>query len=93
MSNWYEKTRFNLHLDHHATPENSPDLGSGLKKEKLRKLLRKLKPDMVQYHSMGHPGWALFKTKYGITCPTLKRDFLKIWSEICKEEGIKLFSI
>ncbi len=44
---------------------------------------------MVQYHAMGHPGYALFETEYGITCPTLRKDFLKIWAEVCKEEGIK----
>jgi len=86
---WYEQSVFNIHLDHHATPERSPHLGAGLKETVLRRLLRKVKPDMVQYHAAGHPGWLLFESKMGLTCPTLEKDFLKIWAKVCREEGIQ----
>ena len=89
MAGWYDATVFNIHMDHHATPEGCPDLGAGFDPEQFRRLLRAVKPDMIQYHSAGHPGWALVPTEVGVTCPTLKRDFIADWARVCREEGVK----
>ena len=89
MAGWYDRTVFNIHIDHHATPNGSPELGAGVEADDLRRLLRMVRPDMLQYHSAGHPGWSLAPTKVGVTCPTLKKDFLRIWADVCREEGVK----
>lgn len=88
--NWYEKTFTNIHYDHHSSGADGE--GSGVNEEGIRRCWEIMRPDMVQYHSKGHHGYALYPTVHGVTSPGLVGDPLAVYSRIAKAMGIR-FSI
>lgn len=85
---WYEETLYNIHFDHHTHP-GQKELGAGTVAEKLTEFLKQTKPDLVQYHAKGHPGYATYPTKAGTANPNMKRDVLRVWRDVTRPLGIK----
>jgi alpha-L-fucosidase len=86
--NWYESTFCNIHFDHHTHP-GQQDLGAGTIPERITEFLNLTRPDFVQYHAKGHPGYATYPTKVGIPNPKLKRDVLRVWRDATRALGLK----
>ncbi len=87
---WYEKSVFNLHLDHHAY-ETSP-IGADADPKKIKRLLELVRPGMVQYDSKSHAGYASYPTKIGHPAKGLKKDIIRIYRDVTRELEIP-FSI
>jgi len=77
-----------IHWDHHPTLE-TPNYGAGTNAEEIRQYLREVKPDLVQYHTIGCKGYVNFPSKIAPVVPGLVGDPLKVWREVCTEEGIE----
>ena len=88
---WYENSRLFLHLDEHVDLDK-PSLGSGITLKKAREIIQRIKPDAVQIHSKGHPGYATYPTKVGTPHPNLQKDILGLWRQAASAEGIR-FSV
>lgn len=87
--NWYESTFFNVHVDQQTHPGQA-DFGAGVDVAKIVKALSIAKPDFVQYHAKGHPGWATYPTKVGQAHPEMKGDVLRAWRDATRQLDIKL---
>ncbi|MHC4442241.1 MAG: alpha-L-fucosidase [Planctomycetota bacterium] len=83
---WYANTFFNIHFDHHVVTRYTK-LGAGSDPQHIIDTLKISRPDFVQYHSKGHPGWATYPTKVGKAAP-LKRDILRAWRDATNKLGI-----
>ncbi|HEY3290453.1 MAG TPA: alpha-amylase family protein, partial [Anaerolineae bacterium] len=76
-----------IHWDHH--PENSlQHYGSGTDAEQIRAYLRRVKPDVTQYHAIGCFGYASFPSEVAPVVPGLCGDPLKTWATVCAEEHV-----
>ena len=87
--NWHDNVFFGLHFDLHAN-ENDTELGKTLTVEHLIKELSKVQPDFVQCDCKGHPGYASYPTKVGVTSPGVVKDNLRIQRDATKQMGIPL---
>ncbi len=85
-----KKTFFGLHTDFHAKPEFG-EIFNDLTVEKLVRQLESLNPDYVQCDCKGHRGYASYFSDLGCTCPTLKKDNVKIWREAANILNIPLY--
>lgn len=89
--NWYSKSIFSIHYDTHISLKEV-EAGAGARVAQIRKMLRLTKPDMVQFHAKGHPGYATYPTRAGTPSPHLKRDILSAFRKATRAEGVR-FSI
>ncbi len=83
--NWYERSFFLLHLDHHTTAEMA--VGREADPEVTGRLLGMVRPDVIQIHAKGNPGWTTYPSTVGFTPPLLERDVMKVWTDIAKRNG------
>ncbi|MEI6914649.1 MAG: alpha-L-fucosidase, partial [Armatimonadota bacterium] len=88
--NPYLNTNYILHLDLHLLPD-SPHPGTGIDLDEARKILRKVKPGVVQFHSMGLHGYTTYHTRVGTPHPHLEKDMLAVWGDAARAEGIGFF--
>lgn len=84
-ANWYERSFFLLHLDHHTTDQMA--VGRDADPDATERLLDMVRPDVIQIHAKGNPGWTTYPSTVGFTPPLLERDVLKVWAEIAKKRG------
>lgn len=77
-----------IHFDHHPHPELAPAYGAGTKSEDIRRYLRAVKPDAIQYHAIGTFGYCSFPTRIGTPVPGLVDDPLRTWKDACDAEGV-----
>lgn len=82
---WYERSLFLLHLDYH--PEERDAVGQAVDFEETARLLKLIKPDVIQMHAKGIPGWTTYPSGFGFTPPKLSRDILKVWSDLARTQG------
>ena len=85
-----KKAFFGLHFDLHPVKEDT-QLGNDLTEEMVERLLKKVKPDYVQYDCKGCPGYAGYPTKIGWPSPGIKKDSLAIWRKVTRMHGVALF--
>jgi hypothetical protein len=45
-------------------------------------LINLSKPDVIQIHAKGNPGWTTYPTQIGHTPPKLRRDVMRVWRDI-----------
>jgi len=83
--NWYERSFFLLHLDHHTTAQMA--VGREADPEVTERLLAMVRPDVIQIHAKGNPGWTTYPSAVGFTPPLLERDVMKVWTDIAKKDG------
>ncbi|MBI4024470.1 MAG: hypothetical protein HY360_05780 [Verrucomicrobia bacterium] len=79
-----------IHQDFHP---NARDTGlyADLTAERIGNLLRKVKPDFVQFDCKGHPGYTGYPTKFGAPCPGIAKDALALWRKATRKHGIGLY--
>jgi hypothetical protein len=81
---------FGLHFDLHPSAGDTA-LGADVTEEMVERLLRKVRPDFVQYDCKGHAGYAGYATKVGWAAPGIVNDSLAIWRKATKRHGVGLF--
>ncbi|MBN2450158.1 MAG: hypothetical protein JXR77_07195, partial [Lentisphaeria bacterium] len=74
-----------LHEDHHTVDRF--EVGRDADPEQIGELLRALRPDMIQIHAKGNPGWTTYPSRIGHTPPKLARDVLGLWRDLARRNG------
>ena len=85
---WYSSTFFNWHVDYHVRPHSTT--GAGMTADRLRSILERVRPDMVQVDAKGHPGLASYPTRVGAVSENYARDTLRIYRDVTRELGLPL---
>lgn len=88
--NWYEKSFYLLHEDHHTRDVHA--VGRDADPAEVRRLIGLSRPDVIQMHAKGNPGWTTYPSKIGHTPPKLARDVLAVWRDIARRDGYR-FSV
>ena len=83
--NWYERAFYLLHEDHHTT--GTAEVGRDADPEETARLINLSKPEMIQIHAKGNPGWTSYPSKVGHTPPKLQRDVMAVWRKIADQYG------
>jgi len=81
---------FGVHFDLHPSKSDTV-LGADITEENIAELLRRAKPDMVQYDCKGHAGYTGYPTKVGWPSPGIVKDSLAIWRKVTREHGVGLY--
>jgi hypothetical protein len=81
---------FGLHLDLHPN-ERDTVLGAEASEENVAELLRRVKPDFVQYDCKGHAGYTGYPTRVGWPSPGIVKDALAIWRRATGKRGVGLY--
>jgi alpha-L-fucosidase len=89
QQNWHDDVFFGLHFDLHAN-EKDTELGKDLTVEHLVRHLSRIRPDFVQCDCKGHPGYASYPTKVGVSSPGIVKDAVAIWRQATRQLGIPL---
>ncbi len=76
-----------VHWDHHPV-DATQRYGAGVNADEIRRYLQAVKPDVTQYHTIGCVGYVNYPSAIAPVVPGLTGDPLKVWSEVCAEEGI-----
>lgn len=79
-----------LHFDLHPSGSDTV-LGADITEENISELLRRVRPDYVQYDCKGHAGYTGYPTKVGWPSPGIVKDSLEIWRRVTREHGVGLF--
>lgn len=85
VQNWFEKSIFMLHEDHHIKAET--EVGKNADPEETARIIALSRPDAVQMHAKGRPGYASYNTKIGWMAPKFERDVLKVWADIARKNS------
>ena len=78
---------FGLHFDLHPGQQDTV-LGADVAEENVRRLLRRVRPDFVQYDCKGHAGYTGYPAQVGWPSPGIVKDSLAIWRKVTREEGV-----
>jgi hypothetical protein len=85
--NWYEGSFYLLHEDHHTSGRN--EVGRDADPAETERLVNLSRPDVIQIHAKGNPGWTTYPTKIGHAPPKLARDVLRLWRDIARRNGYR----
>ncbi len=83
--NWYQRSFFLLHLDHHTNERM--EVGIDADPVETARLINLVKPDVIQIHAKGNIGWTTYPTMIGHALPRLARDVMRIWADIARSDG------
>jgi len=83
--NWYQKSFWLLHEDHHTS--GHAEVGRDADQDETSRLVAICRPDMIQIHAKGNPGWTTYPSKIGHTPPKLAKDVLAIWRDVARQDG------
>ncbi len=83
--NWYTESFFVLHEDHHTS--GTAEVGRDADLEQTSRFVGLVKPDMIQIHAKGNPGWTTYPSQIGHTPPKLAKDVLAIWRDVARRDG------
>jgi len=83
--NWYEDSFYLLHEDHHT--QGRVEVGRDADAAEARRLVALSRPDVVQIHAKGNPGWTTYPTTVGHAPPKLARDVLALWRDLARDGG------
>lgn len=81
---------FGLHFDLHPQATDT-SLGADISEENIRALLKRVRPDFVQYDCKGHAGWAGYPTAVGWASPGIVNDSLAVWRKATRDLGVGLY--
>ena len=62
---WYARSFFLLHLDHHTN--DKMEVGRDADPAETARLINLIKPDVIQIHAKGNPGWTTYPSQVGHT--------------------------
>ena len=85
QKNWYGKSFYLFHLDYHT--KGDVEVGSEVDVEETLRLLKLSKPDVIQVHAKGNPGWTSYPSKVGYTPPKLAKDVMQSWKDAATRGG------
>ena len=85
QGNWYERSFYLLHEDHHTTDRFA--VGREADFAQTSRLVGLSKPDVIQIHAKGNPGWTTYPSKVGYPPSKLARDVLGIWRDVARQDG------
>ena len=80
--NRYEESFFILHEDHHIFGDE--EVGRDANVDETAGLVALCKPDMIQMHAKGNPGWTTYPTKIGFAPSRLRGDVLGVWRDVAR---------
>lgn len=80
--NRYEESFFILHEDHHIF--GNEEVGRDANVDETARLVALCKPDMIQMHAKGNPGWTTYPTKIGFAPSRLRGDVLGVWRDVAR---------
>ena len=83
--NWYERSLFLLHEDHHV--ERQDPVGRAADQGQITRLLRGAAPDHVQMIAKGAYGMTTYPSAVGFTPPQLGADVLGLWRDATRAAG------
>lgn len=83
--NWYQRAFYLLHEDHHT--QDRFEVGRDADLEATRRLVGLSRPDVIQIHAKGNPGWTTYPTKIGHAPPKLARDVMAVWRDAARRDG------
>lgn len=86
-NNWYRSSFYLLHEDHHTRDQF--EVGRDADPQETARLINLSRPDVIQIHAKGNPGWTTYPTGIGFTPPKLARDVMAIWRDIARQEGYR----
>lgn len=89
-ANWYEESFYLLHEDHHTVDQF--EVGRDANLDQTARLVAFSKPDVIQIHAKGNPGWTTYPTAIGHAPPKLARDVLGIWRDVARRSACR-FSV
>ena len=81
---------FGLHFDLHPNKTDT-SLGADISEGNIRDLLRRVRPDYVQYDCKGHAGYTGYPTEVGWASPGIVKDSLAVWRKLTREAGVGLY--
>jgi len=84
--NWYEKSFYLLHFDHHTN--NDQPVGRDADYDEILRLLKLSRPDVIQIHAKGRPGYTTYPSEAGNVPDSLYTDVLGLWKDLAKELNI-----
>jgi hypothetical protein len=87
---WYSDCFWLLHEDHHTG--GAAAVGRDADLDETTRLLRECRPDLIQIHAKGNPGWTTYPSRVGHTPPHLARDVLRIWEQAARRDHYR-FSV
>lgn len=82
---------FGIHFDFHATQADN-QIGKKLTPDLVDSFLVAVHPDFIQVDTKGHPGYASYPTKVGISAPAIAGDPLSIFRKATAKRGVGLYS-
>ncbi|HUV65675.1 MAG TPA: hypothetical protein VMW24_17395 [Sedimentisphaerales bacterium] len=85
QDNWYTNSFYLLHEDHHTVATAA--VGADADPLLTEQLVNLSRPDMIQIHAKGNPGWTTYPSKIGHVPPKLARDVLGLWRDIARRNG------
>lgn len=83
---WYERAFFLLHEDHHTLGDK--EVGRDADPETTERLILAARPDSIQIHAKGRPGWTTYSSKAGHTPEKLRADVLGLWRDMARRNGL-----
>jgi len=84
-SHWYSKSFYLLHEDYHTGA--AAEVGRDANPAEVERLINLSRPDSIQIHAKGNPGWTTYPSKIGHVPPKIARDVLGIWRDIARRNG------
>jgi hypothetical protein len=81
---------FGLHFDLHPSKSDTA-LGRDVTDRMVDELLKRVRPDYVQYDCKGHVGYLGYPSKVGTSAPGIVKDSLEIWRRITAQHGVGLY--
>jgi hypothetical protein len=81
--NWYARAFYLLHEDHHTI--DTAEVGRDADPVETARLINLSRPEMIQIHAKGNPGWTTYPSRIGHTPPMLRRDVMAVWRGIADQ--------
>lgn len=82
---------FGLHFDHHANLKDTI-LNDRVTPALVERIIRLTECDYIQYDCKGHPGIAGYPdSQAGVSPPGLKADALRIYRDVTRKRGVRLY--
>ena len=72
--NWYEQSFYLLHEDHHTS--DAHEVGRDADPAETARLVNLSRPDVIQIHAKGNPGWTTYPSEIGHVPTRLRHDVM-----------------
>ena len=87
VDNWHANSFYLLHEDHHTSGQQ--EVGRDADPDETERLIGLSRPDVIQIHAKGNPGWTTYPSAVGFTPSKLARDVLGLWRDIARRQACR----